>query len=84
MTHVLPRHYSTNPLMNIYYARLHKNTIDSPSTQTRKVYSQTSAREREGKKPREAMASKLSCNWVDEPSSFILEDLINDVILFGD
>jgi hypothetical protein len=33
---------------------------------------------------REAMASKLSCNWVDEPPSFILEALVNDVTLFGD
>jgi hypothetical protein len=31
-----------------------------------------------------AMASKLSCNWVDEPPSFILEALVNDVTLFGD
>ena len=31
---------------------------------------------------REAMASKLSCNWVDEPPSFILEGLVNDVTIF--
>lgn len=31
-----------------------------------------------------AMASKLSCNWVDEPPSSILETLLNYVTLFGD
>ena len=33
---------------------------------------------------REAMVSKSSCNWVDEPPSIILEALVNDVSLFGD
>jgi len=32
---------------------------------------------------REAMASKLSCNWIDEPPGIILEALVNDVSLFG-
>jgi len=31
-----------------------------------------------------AMASKLSCNWVDELPSFILEALVNDITLCGD
>jgi ribonuclease HI len=31
---------------------------------------------------REAMVSKSSCSWVDEPSSIILEALVNDVTLF--
>ena len=31
-----------------------------------------------------AMASKLSCNWVNELPSFILEALVNDITLFGD
>jgi hypothetical protein len=28
---------------------------------------------------RECFASKLSCNWVDEPPGFLMEKLINDV-----
>ena len=32
---------------------------------------------------REAISSKLSCIWVDEPPSFILESLINDVTMFA-
>jgi len=33
---------------------------------------------------RVAFQSKLSCNWVDEPPSFILASLVNDVMLFED
>ena len=33
---------------------------------------------------RVAIQSKLSCNWVDEPPSFILASLVNDVMLFED
>ena len=33
---------------------------------------------------RVVMESELNCIWVDEPPSFILEHLVNDVILFGD
>jgi hypothetical protein len=28
---------------------------------------------------RECFASKLFCNWVDEPTGFLMEKLINDV-----
>jgi ribonuclease HI len=31
-----------------------------------------------------AMQSKLSCNWVDEPPSFILGALVNDVTIIQD
>jgi len=31
-----------------------------------------------------AMRSKLSCNWVDEPPSFILGALVNDVTIIQD
>lgn len=33
---------------------------------------------------RVAIAAKSSCIWVDEPSSFILETLVNDVTVLGD
>jgi len=33
---------------------------------------------------RVAFQSKLSCNWVDEPPSFILASLVNDGMLFED
>jgi len=33
---------------------------------------------------RVAMQSKLSCNWVDEPPSFILAALVNDVTIAND
>ena len=32
---------------------------------------------------REAISLKLSCIWVDEPPSFILESLVNDVTMFA-
>jgi hypothetical protein len=31
---------------------------------------------------RVALSLKNNCIWVDEPSSFILETMVNDVILF--
>lgn len=31
-----------------------------------------------------AMASKLSCNWVDEPLALFEKTLVNDVTLFED
>ena len=34
--------------------------------------------------PRVAITSKSSCTWVDEPPSFILEALVNDVTIFED
>lgn len=30
---------------------------------------------------RECFNSKLSCNWVDEPPSFLLQPLLNDVTI---
>jgi hypothetical protein len=29
---------------------------------------------------RESFLNKNSCNWVDEPPGFVLDDLLNDVI----
>jgi hypothetical protein len=30
---------------------------------------------------KECFSSKVSCNWVDEPSNFILDAILNDVTI---